>query len=315
MTMTTAKGYKVTDAARKTRVGIAVKSLEDLKKKTIDKFKLPHADINFQTPDGTLVESDEYFQTLPPQTLLIWVKRGERAETDAELLYKTIREVNEEYLSAGEKVQEFFTEKMKTKVFKLAEVLKGIDSDKVALSSREEHPEWFEENRIFVEQPEAERVATVDNNIHIESLPITIIDATMVTSNKTDLPYGATDFQNTYESCELVIQPETEPISSREQNDPQLHLNLLHQMTPVCHFLDHSDAEEDPFIGDDQLNDPDFIPPIETDSDRDSEEHIIPPKKTKINNQNSAGDNHPQPFAVLSKRCRKIRNERKDKRN
>ncbi|XP_050311124.1 DNA fragmentation factor subunit beta isoform X1 [Anthonomus grandis grandis] len=144
MTMTTAKGYKVTDAARKTRVGIAVKSLEDLKKKTIDKFKLPHADINFQTPDGTLVESDEYFQTLPPQTLLIWVKRGERAETDAELLYKTIREVNEEYLSAGEKVQEFFTEKMKTKVFKLAEVLKGIDSDKVALSSREEHPEWFE---------------------------------------------------------------------------------------------------------------------------------------------------------------------------
>ncbi|XP_050314407.1 uncharacterized protein LOC126748909 isoform X1 [Anthonomus grandis grandis] len=176
----------------------------------------------------------------------------------------------------------------------------------------------YYENRIFVEQPEAERVATVDNNIHIESLPITIIDATMVTTNKTDLPYGATDFQNTYESCELVIQPETEPISSREQNDPQLHLNLLHrnsQMTPVCRFLDHSDAEEDPFIGDDQLNDPDFIPPIETDSDRDSEEHIIPPKKTKINNQNSAGDNHPQPFAVLSKRCRKIRKERKDKRN
>ncbi|XP_050304492.1 uncharacterized protein LOC126742005 isoform X2 [Anthonomus grandis grandis] len=125
----------------------------------------------------------------------------------------------------------------------------------------------YYENRIFVEQPEAERVATVDNNIHIESLPITIIDATMVTSNKTDLPYGATDFQNTYKSCELVIQPETEPISSREQNDPQLHLNLLHQMTPVCQFLDHSDAEEDPFIGDDQLNDPDFIPPIETDSD------------------------------------------------
>ncbi|ERL84705.1 hypothetical protein D910_02130 [Dendroctonus ponderosae] len=140
-----AQCYKVTDAERKTRVGIAVKSFDDLKKKTIEKFKLPSAtDIKFQTPDGTTIDSDDYFQTLPPQTLLIWVKPGERAETDAELLYKTIREVNEEYLKAGEKVQEFFTEKMKSKVFKLAEVLKGLDPDKVQMSSRLEHPEWFE---------------------------------------------------------------------------------------------------------------------------------------------------------------------------
>lgn len=52
--------------------------------------------------------------------------------------------MNEEYLKAGEKVQEFFTEKMKTKVFKLAEVLKGIDNEKTKLSNRAEHPEWFE---------------------------------------------------------------------------------------------------------------------------------------------------------------------------
>ncbi|XP_060522771.1 DNA fragmentation factor subunit beta [Cylas formicarius] len=140
------KGYKVTDAERKTRVGIAVKNLEELKKKTVDKFKLAHCpdEIDFQTPDGTLVDNDEYFQTLPAQTLLIWVKNGERAETDAELLYKTIREVNEEYLNAGEKVQEFFTEKMKNKVFKLAEVLKGIDVEKAKLSAKIDHPEWFE---------------------------------------------------------------------------------------------------------------------------------------------------------------------------
>ena len=52
--------------------------------------------------------------------------------------------MNEEYLKAGERVQEFFTEKMKNKVFKLAEVLKDIDVDKVKLSTRSEHPEWFE---------------------------------------------------------------------------------------------------------------------------------------------------------------------------
>ncbi|XP_072395922.1 DNA fragmentation factor subunit beta [Diabrotica undecimpunctata] len=144
--MTTTKGFKVTDADRKTRVGIAVKNLEELKKKTIDKFKLKFSpgEIDFQTTDGTIIENEEYFQTLPPQTLLIWVKAGEKAATDAEILYKTIREVNDEYLTAGEKVQEFFTEKMKSKVLKLAEVLKGLDADKAKLSSRSEHPEWFE---------------------------------------------------------------------------------------------------------------------------------------------------------------------------
>lgn len=144
--MTSAKGFKVTDADRKTRVGIAAKNLEELKKKTIDKFKLRllMKEINFQTSDGTLIESNDYFQTLPAQTLLIWVKEGEKAATDAEILYKTIREVNDEYLSAGEKVQEFFTEKMKSKVLKLAELLKGIDGEKMALSKKSDHPEWFE---------------------------------------------------------------------------------------------------------------------------------------------------------------------------
>lgn len=141
----TTKGFKVTDPERKFRVGIAAKNLDELKRKTIEKFKLtaPIA-IVFQTPDGTLIENEEYFQTLDAQILLIWSKEGERAQTDAELLYKTIREVNEEYLSAGEKVQEFFTEKMKNKVFKLAEVLRSIDRDKAKISSKKEHPEWFE---------------------------------------------------------------------------------------------------------------------------------------------------------------------------
>lgn len=141
----TTKGFKVTDPERKFRVGIAAKSLEELKRKTIEKFKLSlPIEIQFQTPDGTLIENDDYFQTIDAQTLLVWSRQGERAQTDAELLYRTIREVNEEYLTAGEKVQEFFTEKMKNKVFKLAEVLRSIDRDKAKISSKEEHPEWFE---------------------------------------------------------------------------------------------------------------------------------------------------------------------------
>lgn len=144
--MTSVKGFKVTDAERRLRVGIAVKNLNELTQKTKEKFKLK-LDVNqirFQMPDGTIIETDEYFQTLEPQTLLIWVKKGEKAQTDAEILYRTIREVNEEYLTAGEKVQQFFTEKMKNKVFKLAEVLKGIDEEKTAASDKHIHLEWFE---------------------------------------------------------------------------------------------------------------------------------------------------------------------------
>lgn len=149
MTMSSMKGFKVTDANRKLRVGIAVKNLDDLRKKTLIKFNLnddeiKKTELSFQTPDGTLIETDDYLNTLPPQTLLIWLKVGETVETDAEILLRTIREVNEEYLTAGKKVQEFFTEKMKSKVYKLAEVLKSIDDDKLKLSLKEDHPEWFE---------------------------------------------------------------------------------------------------------------------------------------------------------------------------
>lgn len=63
---------------------------------------------------------------------------------DAEILYKTIREVNDDFLSAGEKIQEFFTEKMKNKVYKLATILKNIENTKTAHSKREDHPEWFD---------------------------------------------------------------------------------------------------------------------------------------------------------------------------
>ncbi|KAL3274368.1 hypothetical protein HHI36_015766 [Cryptolaemus montrouzieri] len=146
MTMTTSKGFKITDSDRKTRVGVAAKNLEELKMKTIQKFKLKldPSELRFHLPDGTFLETDEYLQTLEAQTLLIWVKQGESPQTDAEILYRTIREVNNEYLTAGEKVQEFFTENMKSKVYKLAELLRGIDNGKAKISSKEEHPEWFE---------------------------------------------------------------------------------------------------------------------------------------------------------------------------
>ncbi|XP_065161874.1 DNA fragmentation factor subunit beta isoform X1 [Atheta coriaria] len=139
------KGFKVTDAERKVRVGIAVEHLADLKKKTIIKFKLPEGeDIFFQTRDGIPIRAEDEFLGLPAQTLLIWVRKGERAETDAEILYRTIREVNFDFLTTGEKVAEFFTEQMKSNVYSLAKVLKEMDDDKAKASTKEGDPDWFQ---------------------------------------------------------------------------------------------------------------------------------------------------------------------------
>lgn len=144
--MTPRKGLKVTDAERKTRVGIAVGTLADLRTKTAEKFKLSSEEqIVFQTRDGVPLQTEPEFAELEPQTLLIWTRKGERAETDAEILYRTIREVNIDFLKTGEMVQEFFTEQMKNKVYKLAEVLKSIeDEDRAHLSFKKEDPQWFE---------------------------------------------------------------------------------------------------------------------------------------------------------------------------
>lgn len=52
--------------------------------------------------------------------------------------------MNDEFLTAGERVREFFTENMKTKVRQLAAALRTIDASKATLSHRHDHPEWFE---------------------------------------------------------------------------------------------------------------------------------------------------------------------------
>ncbi|XP_044732108.1 DNA fragmentation factor subunit beta [Chrysoperla carnea] len=145
------KGYKITDSERKQKIGIAAKSLDDLKDKTLKKLKTNYGNspvpknIYFQLVDGTIVDTEQYFQTLPSQTTLVWVEEGKVAETDAERLYKTIREVNIEYITAGTKVQDFVMNELKSKIYKLADNFNKNDQhDKILLSSRLEHPDWFE---------------------------------------------------------------------------------------------------------------------------------------------------------------------------
>ena len=62
--------------------------------------------------------------------------------TDADLLYDTLRRVNIDFLTVGDKAAKFLTENLKRKVAVLNNVLNNDDS-KTSYSSRKDHPEWF----------------------------------------------------------------------------------------------------------------------------------------------------------------------------
>ncbi|KOX78649.1 hypothetical protein WN51_07510 [Melipona quadrifasciata] len=138
------KGYKVTDVNRMRKIGVACRSLHELKQKACAKLNVTNdpAEINIYLLDGSLIDEEEYFSTLKPQTTLILQKPGEKVLTDADLLYDTLRRVNIDFLIAGEKASEFLTENLKAKVAVLNNALNKDDS-KTAFSSRDEHPEWF----------------------------------------------------------------------------------------------------------------------------------------------------------------------------
>ncbi|CAL7952337.1 unnamed protein product [Xylocopa violacea] len=138
------KGYKVTDVNRTRKVGVACRSLQELKRKACAKLNVTNdlAEVSIYLLDGSLIDEEEYFCTLKPQTTLILQRPGEKVLSDADRLYDTLRHVNIDFLTAGEKAAEFLTEKLRTKVAVLNSALNKDDS-KTTLSSRDEHPEWF----------------------------------------------------------------------------------------------------------------------------------------------------------------------------
>ncbi|XP_033221664.1 DNA fragmentation factor subunit beta [Belonocnema kinseyi] len=140
---TETKGFKVTNASRTRKVGIACRSLEELKEKASIKLKISEKleDISVFLLDGSEIDN-EYFLTLKPQTILIVHKPGERVKTDADLLYETLRRVNVEFLTTGDQITKFLSDNLKAKIAILNGILNKDDS-KTYFSSRTDHPEWF----------------------------------------------------------------------------------------------------------------------------------------------------------------------------
>ncbi|XP_034946067.1 DNA fragmentation factor subunit beta isoform X2 [Chelonus insularis] len=137
------KGFKVTDVNRTRKFGVACRSLQELKRKACGKLNITNdlAEINMYLLDGSLID-EEFFHTLDNQTAVVLQRPGEKLLSDADLLYETLKQVNIDYLTAGEQASKFLSDNLKRKIAILHSVLNRDDS-KTTLSRREDHPEWF----------------------------------------------------------------------------------------------------------------------------------------------------------------------------
>ncbi|XP_066996896.2 DNA fragmentation factor subunit beta isoform X2 [Anabrus simplex] len=155
----TSTGYKITDAKRTRKIGVGCNSLKELKSKGCSKFNFDHRledKLIVQLEDGTIVDEEPYFDTLPSNTLFILLLPGENSITGAEIIYNALKAVNLEYLRAGDEARKFFSENMKKKFLELSVLLTDSSEDKFSnnkglktkryFSNRSDDPEWFKED-------------------------------------------------------------------------------------------------------------------------------------------------------------------------
>ncbi|XP_046383309.1 DNA fragmentation factor subunit beta isoform X2 [Ischnura elegans] len=93
------RGFKVADSKRSRICGVACATLSDLRLKGCRKLNISNSEaskVAILLQDGTFVEDDDYFQTLPAQTLFIFQKKGETALTALDTRLQT----KEDYMSS-----------------------------------------------------------------------------------------------------------------------------------------------------------------------------------------------------------------------
>ncbi|XP_013199958.1 DNA fragmentation factor subunit beta [Amyelois transitella] len=141
------KGYKVTDVKREKKIGIAAENLEELIEKSRKKlgFNVSCADCRlFVAEDGTIVDDDDYLESLPPQTLFILLKNSEKMVTDFDFFYNMIRSTKKDYIDTGEAAKEFLSTNIREKFKTFQRYIAAADDARTMLSERTQDPQWFE---------------------------------------------------------------------------------------------------------------------------------------------------------------------------
>ncbi|XP_064547724.1 DNA fragmentation factor subunit beta [Drosophila montana] len=141
------QGYKITDNERTRKYGIGVNSLEMLLEKAQLKFPLQELHI-YLAIDGFEVSDDEYFKSLPAQTLFIVAGPDAVITTDADFEFEKMRQQSP-LLKVADIFYEFIEQhpdKFRRMITEYEEQKqrRALDNTKAHLSLKAEHIEWFE---------------------------------------------------------------------------------------------------------------------------------------------------------------------------
>ncbi|KAJ9581202.1 hypothetical protein L9F63_023620, partial [Diploptera punctata] len=133
-----------TQSTKRAVVLLTCNSLQELKRKGKVKLGIEE-NVRVQMTDGTIVDDEDYFQTIPSQTLFLLLKPDEDAVTGTILLYNALKAVNIDYLKAGNAAETFFSNNLKEKLNLLSKLLKK-ESKKwnTKASTKDDDPKWFE---------------------------------------------------------------------------------------------------------------------------------------------------------------------------
>jgi len=140
------KAYKVQDVNRKKRTGIVANSFADLKEKGVK--KLDHSeDCRVCLEDGTEVDDEGYFKTLPSQTVFVFVRPDETWEGHVTVLKHATEKIFRSMSQRDEiiqKVQDFIHDSESHELYcVLAELVNRLD-DNIDAEERSEDETWFE---------------------------------------------------------------------------------------------------------------------------------------------------------------------------
>ncbi|XP_023160692.2 DNA fragmentation factor subunit beta [Drosophila hydei] len=140
-------GYKITDNERTRKYGIGANSLEMLLAKAQLKFPLQELHV-YLAIDGFEVSDDEYFNSLPAQTLFIVAGPDAVITTDGDFEFEKMRQQ-----SPLLKVADIFYDFIEQHPDKFRRMIteyeqqkqrRALDNTKAHLSLKAEHLEWFE---------------------------------------------------------------------------------------------------------------------------------------------------------------------------
>uniref|UniRef100_A0A0B7BH20 CIDE-N domain-containing protein n=1 Tax=Arion vulgaris TaxID=1028688 RepID=A0A0B7BH20_9EUPU len=142
------KAYKVQDIGRVKRIGITARNLKEVIQKGKNKLQIPkEEDVTLVLEDdGTIVDSENFFETLPSQTVFVFLKEGEKWTGAGELIYLALNGMcdMDKKAEIAEQIRELMTDDTAPeKISIMSQYLDMLETN-IDAEERSEHEDWFE---------------------------------------------------------------------------------------------------------------------------------------------------------------------------